>query len=123
MTERVRRAVARVWRGRTAHADAEAYFEHLRTQTLPALEELDGFVDAFVLRQTGADGDDFVVVTIWSSRQAIHGFAGDDAERAVIPPAAARLLERWEERASHFDVALATNDGYERVARRSRRDP
>jgi heme-degrading monooxygenase HmoA len=101
--------VARVWRGRTTAADADAYEDHLRTDTLRRLAALDGFKDAYLLRRTGERGVDFLVLTLWASREAIHAFAGEDAERAVIPAAAAKLLKHWDERATHYEVALVVD--------------
>ena len=107
MTQRNRR-VGRVWRGRTTFADAQAYQEHLRTETLPGLQAIEGFEQALVLRRVAGDDDvEFLVLTLWASEDAIHGFAGEDAERAVIPRAAERVLKEWEHRARHFELALS----------------
>lgn len=46
-------------------------------------------------------------MTLWSSRDAIARFAGEDAEAAVVPPEAQALLSRYDERAVHWDVPLA----------------
>jgi heme-degrading monooxygenase HmoA len=94
--------LARVWRGRATEGGAEAYVDHLRTDTLPALGALDGFRGAFVLRR----GLDFLVLTLWESERAVEAFAGADVERAVVPDAARRVLAEWDERAVHYDVAL-----------------
>jgi hypothetical protein len=50
-------------------------------------------------------------LTLWASREAITAFAGDDAERAVIPDVAAELLDRWDERATHYELVLVTLGG------------
>ena len=34
----------------------------------------------------------------------VHSFAGEDYEVAVVPPAARRLLLRFDERSAHYDV-------------------
>jgi heme-degrading monooxygenase HmoA len=98
--------VARLWRGRTTLANAHPYEEHLRTETLPALGAIQGFRRGYVLKHVDDQGAAFVVVTLWDSQDAIHAFAGPDAELAVIPPAAARVLAEWDERAVHYEVAL-----------------
>ena len=102
-----RRLIGRLWRGRAMFANAHLYQEHLRKETLPALGDIDGFHSAYVLRRACDDDVEFLVLTFWASRNAIRAFAGRDAERAVIPPAAARLLTVWDERASHYDIALS----------------
>jgi heme-degrading monooxygenase HmoA len=103
--------VARLWRGRTKPANAHPYEEHLRTETLPALGALEGFRRAYVLKRVDDDDVAFVVVTLWDSLDAIHAFAGHDAEHAVIPAAAAAVLAEWDERAVHYEVALEYEAG------------
>jgi heme-degrading monooxygenase HmoA len=103
--------LGRLWSGRTTRANAEPYLDHLRTDTLPALETLDGFRGAFVLRRA-VDGDsvEFLVLTLWESERAVEAFAGPDVERAVIPDAARRVLASWDERAAHYEVAQRLTD-------------
>jgi heme-degrading monooxygenase HmoA len=108
-----KRGVGRVWRGRTTLGNAHAYQEHLRKETLPALRAIDGFQGAYVLRRVEDEAIDFLVLTIWTSQDAIHSFAGLDAERAVIPEAAARVLAHWDERATHYDIALTVSGAEE----------
>jgi heme-degrading monooxygenase HmoA len=101
-----KRRVGRVWRGRTTLRNAHAYQEHLRKETLPGLHAIDGFEGAYVLRRVEGDQIAFLVLTLWASQDAIHSFAGRDAERTVIPDGAASVLAHWDERATHYDVAL-----------------
>lgn len=103
--------IGRLWHGRTTFANADAYQEHLRKETLPALKAIDGYRGAFVLKRIGASEVDFVTLTLWASQDAIHAFAGPDAERAVIPPEAERVLSDWDERATHYEVALLETHG------------
>lgn len=92
--------------GRTTFANAHPYQEHLRRETLPGLQAIEGFEGAFVLRRVDGDDVEFLVLTLWASQDAIHAFAGRDAEQAVIPAAAAQVLKQWDERATHYEVAL-----------------
>jgi hypothetical protein len=34
----------------------------------------------------------------------VRAFAGEDYERAVIPPEAQRLLKRYDERSQHYEL-------------------
>lgn len=105
-----KRGVGRVWQGRTTVADAHAYQEHLSKETLPGLQAIEGFEQALVLRRIAGDDDvEFLVLTFWASRDAIHAFAGEDAERAVIPQAAQQVLKERDDRARHFEVALTVS--------------
>jgi heme-degrading monooxygenase HmoA len=101
-----KRGIGRVWQGQTTFADAHAYQEHLRTETLPGLRAIDGFAGAFVLRRVADEEVEFLVLTLWASHDAILAFAGRDPERAVIPAAATQVLKHWDERATHYEVAL-----------------
>ena len=100
-------AIARVWRGATSRDNAAAYQQHLRTDTLPGLERLDGYRGAYVIRRELADEVEFVVVTLWDSIDAIRGFVEADYRVAVIPAEARRLLSAFDEMATHYDVAVA----------------
>jgi heme-degrading monooxygenase HmoA len=101
-----KRRVGRVWRGRTSFAEAHRYQEHLRKETLPRLQTIEGFEQALVLRRADDDDVEFLVLTLWAPQEPIRRFAGRDDERAVVPPATADVLKEWDERARHFEVAL-----------------
>ena len=96
--------IARVWKGVARPDAADAYVAHLERETFPALARLDGFVHAGILRREVEDGTEFQIQTIWRSLDAIKAFAGDDAEAAVVPPAAQALLVRYDRRAVHYHV-------------------
>ena len=46
----------------------------------------------------------FTSITFFTSLDAIHGFAGDDFELAVVEETARQALSRWDERVSHHQV-------------------
>ena len=96
--------ISRHWRGLARRDRADDYVEHLRRETLPALKELRGFVDASVLSREVAEGVEFVVVTRWTSMDAIASFAGPDPEVAVVPPKPAEMMVEFDRRARHFEV-------------------
>jgi heme-degrading monooxygenase HmoA len=96
--------IARHWRG-LARADRAAdYLQHLRTETFPALERLAGFVDASILRRPLPGGVEFLLITRWTSLEAIAGFSGGDVEVAVVPEAVAAMMIEYDRRARHFEV-------------------
>jgi heme-degrading monooxygenase HmoA len=96
--------IARHWRGLAQTRHADAYIEHLRTETFPALERLGGFRRASILRRDVEDGVEFLVVTEWDSVAAIRSFAGADSEAAVVPPEVRALMIACDERARHYVV-------------------
>jgi heme-degrading monooxygenase HmoA len=100
--------IARTWRG-VARADSiDAYVTHLREKTFPVLRTLAGHRGAYVLRSSthvSTPDVDVTVITLWDSIDAIARFAGDDVEAAVVPPEAQALLQSWDTRAVHWDIA------------------
>jgi hypothetical protein len=99
--------IARLWHGWTRSRDGDAYEAFLRTEVLPALSaRVPGFRGGFLLRRHETGEDEFVVVTLFDSIEAVRTFAGDDYEHPVIEPEAARLLLRGDERALHCEVAI-----------------
>jgi ATP-dependent Clp protease ATP-binding subunit ClpA len=96
--------VLRQWRGVVAPGLADQYIQHLHRETLPSLSRLTGFIDATILRREVEDGTEFQVTTVWRSLDAIKVFAGDDVTTAVVPPAAATLMVRYDDRAVHYDI-------------------
>jgi ubiquinone/menaquinone biosynthesis C-methylase UbiE/heme-degrading monooxygenase HmoA len=99
--------IGRLWQGTCAPTDADAYEDHLRRATLPALRQIAGYEGGYVLRREAGGGVDFLVLTLWVSLDAVRAFAGDDCELAVVPPEAERLLTHFDQRALHYDVARA----------------
>jgi hypothetical protein len=59
--------IARHWRGLARANRADEYERHLLTETFPALQRMDGFVDASILKRTVEQGVEFLVVTRWQS--------------------------------------------------------
>src|SRR5829696_6831664 len=68
----------------------------------PAYPALGGWV----VRRPGDGEEEFVVMTLFGSLDAIRAFAGDDYETPVIEPEAARLLVRGDEKAAHYEAVI-----------------
>ena len=100
--------IVRTWRGRAAPAQPDDYPEHFRFRVLPALKEIRGFLGASLLRHDRPDEIEFLVLTRWTSLDAIRAFAGDDYEIPVLEPTARALLSRCDQRAQHFTTSSFT---------------
>ena len=99
--------IARRWRGWADRpAAADAYMAHFDEAVRPKLQGTDGFVDATVER-VGDDGAriEIVVVTRWTSLDAIRAFAGDELETAVVEPEAQSVLADYDGRVHHIELA------------------
>lgn len=95
--------IARHWRGIAKVSSVDLYLEHLRSETLPALANIPGFVDASILRRDVAAGVEFLVVTRWASLDAIRAFAGADVEQAVVPDQVDAMMVEWDRAVKHYD--------------------
>jgi heme-degrading monooxygenase HmoA len=96
--------IARHWRGLAKRECADAYVEHLQSETFPQLVQLPGFHDASILRREVAHGVEFLVVTVWKSLDAIRSFAGNDAESAVVPAKVQQMMIEYDRRARHYEL-------------------
>jgi heme-degrading monooxygenase HmoA len=101
------KVIGRLWHGWTTADDAPRYEEHLRRETFPSLRAIEGYADGYVLRRDSGDRVDFAVLTLWDSLESIRAFAGDDYETAVVPAAARRVLRGFDERVTHYEVAIS----------------
>jgi heme-degrading monooxygenase HmoA len=103
--------IARLWHGWTTPASAEKYETLLRTKVLPGIHRVSGYRGAYLLRRNDGDGVEFVTITLFESMDAVRAFAGSDHEVAVIEPEARKLLSRFDERSTHYEIILAPGVG------------
>jgi hypothetical protein len=99
--------IARVWRGWTKAADANAYEHLLREVVYPGLKGISGYHGGYILRHDHADETEFVTVNMFESLDAVKAFAGSEYEVPVFEPEARRLLSKVEPIARHYDVRYA----------------
>lgn len=98
--------IARMWRGSAFPEKAEEYVNHLQTSVLPELRQIEGFQGVTLMRKDSTQGAEFIVLTLWESMDAIRTFAGDNAEVAVVAPAAQGLFREYDSTVRHFEVVL-----------------
>jgi hypothetical protein len=98
--------IARIWHGWTTVANADAYETLLRTEIFVGIERraIEGFQGIDLLRRDGLNEVEFATVMWFMSIDAVQAFAGDAYEEAVVPPAARRLLCRFDARSAHYAV-------------------
>lgn len=98
--------IARVWRGWTRVQDADRYEAHFRSDVAAGLLQVPGFRGARLLRRTDGDETEFISLTFFDDLDAIHRFAGDDHEVAVVAAHAAALLVRFDTRVQHYETVF-----------------
>jgi heme-degrading monooxygenase HmoA len=100
--------IVRVWSAEPLASDPEGYGNHFQDEVLGKLGEIDGFLGATLLRTAGDGPPRYVVLTRWSSLDAIKSFAGEDCTSAVVDPEAQRLLSSYDRTASHYEALIDT---------------
>lgn len=96
--------IARLWRGWTAGADADAYVAYLNQTGMPAYRATPGNHGAWILRRSIGGRVEFITLSFWESMAAVRAFAGDDPERAVFYPEDDRFLVDRELTVHHFEL-------------------
>jgi heme-degrading monooxygenase HmoA len=97
--------IARIWRGWVRTADRAAYVDYIERTGMAEYRGTPGNQGAWMLARDLDDGrTEIVTLSLWTSREAIRGFAGDDIERAVFYPDDDRYLVDRETTVTHFEV-------------------
>ena len=98
--------ICRIWHGWTTPENADAYDSLLRQEIFQGISarKLHGYLRIDLLRRKVAGTDEFITIMWFESLDAVRAFAGEDYERAVVPPAARKLLLRFDDRSAHYEV-------------------
>lgn len=96
--------IARVWRGATRAEDADAYARYMERTGLSDYLKTPGNLGGYVLWRLEGEKAEFITLSLWDSRDAIKGFAGEDIERAVFYPEDQRFLIDREVTVTHYHV-------------------
>jgi antibiotic biosynthesis monooxygenase (ABM) superfamily enzyme len=99
--------IGRIWHGWTTPQNAEKYERLLKDEIFSAIAEkkVRGYKGIQLLRRP-LEGEEVEFVTImwFDSWDAVRQFAGEDYERAYVPPAAREVLARFDERSQHYEI-------------------
>ncbi|HEU4891782.1 MAG TPA: hypothetical protein VFT47_09545 [Vicinamibacterales bacterium] len=95
--------IIRLWRGRVRADQLGAYRSHLTGTVWPVLQRIDGFVSVRLFERPVSGLIECLVMTEWTSWPAIRAFAGDDPSRAVVEPAAQKILVEYDDHVEHFE--------------------
>jgi heme-degrading monooxygenase HmoA len=99
--------IARIWRGRTSLAKADAYEKFLKDMAHPDYGDVKGNRGWLLQRRPLPDSVEFMFVSFWDSMDALRAYAGDDpAQPKYYPEDRAALLE-LPESVEHFDIVDA----------------
>lgn len=96
--------IARIWRGYTTIAHADAYESMLKPELLPGLSRVRGFRGSYLLRRPHGGDVEFMTILLWDSLDDVRALMGEDYERAVVPEERRQHLASYDEKATHYEV-------------------
>jgi heme-degrading monooxygenase HmoA len=96
--------IIREWRGRALKPNEAAYPTHFRTNVVPELRHMPGFLGAHLSQRQINDKIEYLVLTRWASMEAVREFAGDDMAKAVVEPGAVAALADFDDSVQHYEV-------------------
>jgi hypothetical protein len=98
--------ICRLWRGWTSPGNADAYELIVRGEVIPGIEarNIPGFRHIDLMKRELADEVEFQTLMWFDSLDAIKAFVGDDYSVSHVPPQARAVLQRFDDRASHYEI-------------------
>lgn len=96
--------IVRLWHGRTAKSDYDAYTAFMRERAAPDYSSVDGNLGCYFLRRLDDDAAHFLLITHWESMEAVKAFAGPNPETAKYYPEDDAFLLEKEETSQLYEV-------------------
>ena len=97
--------ILRHWKGIARVEEADNYIRYLETETFPQVSTIEGFVKAKILTRNVEQGVEFLIISIWESIESIKQFAGEVADKAVVPPHVQAMMVEFDDFATHYEIA------------------
>jgi heme-degrading monooxygenase HmoA len=99
--------IARIWHGWTKPENADRYEKLLKEEIFPGIadKKVAGYKGIQLFRRPIGDGEvEFITLMWFDSLAAVKRFAGEEYERAYVPPEAREVLARFDERSQHYEI-------------------
>ena len=97
--------IARVWRGWIRTQDRDAYVAYVTETGIDEYRATPGNQAAHILTRDLGDGrTEIVTFSLWTSREVIVGFAGEDIDAAKYYPEDDKYLIDRENVVTHYEV-------------------
>jgi antibiotic biosynthesis monooxygenase (ABM) superfamily enzyme len=98
--------ISRIWHGYTTKVNADKYEDLLKKEIFTGIKnrKIKGFNGIDLLRREFGKEMEFITIMWFDSIDAVRDFAGDDYEKAVVPPEARILLSRFDDKSQHYEV-------------------
>ncbi len=99
--------IKRIWHGWTSPENGDVYENLLRDEIFPGIEakRIPGLRGIELLRRDLDDESAFITIMTFDSLAGVIGFMGEDYARSYVPDAAQRVLRRYDEFATHYEVS------------------
>jgi heme-degrading monooxygenase HmoA len=99
--------IARIWHGKTTITKADVYMDEYFNQTgLADYQATEGNLGVLILRQDEGEQANFLMITLWESKDAIKKFAGDDINKARYYPEDHHYFPELEPNVAHYEVVV-----------------
>jgi heme-degrading monooxygenase HmoA len=98
--------IGRIWHGWTTSENADKYENLLRTEIFPGIASkgVEGYHGIQLFRRPSGEEEEFITIMWFESWEAVKQFAGEDYERAYVPPKAREVLVRFDEHSQHYEI-------------------
>jgi heme-degrading monooxygenase HmoA len=98
--------IGRIWHGWTKPENADVYEKLLKTEIFPGIasKKVQGYRGIQLFRRPSDDEIEFITIMWFESWEAVKQFAGEDYERAYVPPKAREVLARFDESSQHYEI-------------------
>jgi len=96
--------VLREWRGRVPTEKGAAYLQFLRDKGIQDFCATSGHRGTWTLVDKGTQVTEFVLLTLWESRDHIRAFAGDDIRIARYYPEDPDFLLEMSPHVRHYEI-------------------
>jgi heme-degrading monooxygenase HmoA len=105
--------IARVWQGVVPLEKAEGYSKYLADSDrgVRDYQQVPGNRGAWLMRRTQGNHVQFLLISLWDSRESLVDYAGADIEKAQYFQYDRECLVNPEPNVQHYDVVVAPERG------------
>ncbi len=98
--------IARIWHGYANPERADAYEKTTKEETFPTIRarNIPGFHQIQLLRRDLLNEVEFITIMWFDSLESVKIYAGENYQRAVVPPKAQELLSRFDEITQFYEI-------------------
>ena len=99
--------IIQIWQGITLLSNAEKYQNLLGDKVLPSYQGADGNLGVYLCREVNGQLVNFLLLSLWSSRDALVHFTGPSVETIAHFPEEKKLLLAFETMSRSYEVFQA----------------